>query len=139
MQTISLRFVFSFLVAIVIAYAIFAIFGLFEMSSIFTYIIHFFGGMWFTYLFLFLFSPFVNHVLTDHYTEHIKVFILALGFVALGGVVWEFVKYCIDLSFVLYLQESVRHVMVDLFYDLFGGGLVATYVLFFNDSQSKKE
>jgi len=114
----------SFVVLDVLAniYDWFWIFGWFDV------LMHFLGGALAGATFFWIFPRFLvtfNRPLTQFFI----IFTLAMGFVALVGVVWEFHELVFDI------QGSVADTMEDLFND-FAGGAVAALIIFFRQRKS---
>src|SRR3989338_7750372 len=113
-KPIYICFLFIFFVVLdVLAniYDWFWIFGWFDV------LMHFLGGALAGAAFFWIFPRFFI------------TFTLAMGFVALVGVVWEFHELVFDI------QGSVADTMEDLFND-FAGGAVAALIIFFRQKKS---
>ena len=70
--------------------------------------------------------------------KYFVVLIMALGFVALVGVLWELYEFGLDYSglFPFKSQQGLQDTMLDLFWDLAGGGFLLLF--FLNSSLYKK-
>lgn len=88
--------------------------------------LHLAGGVWLAGLFYYLF---VQKKAALHYTDNFAVtLVLALGFVALVGVLWEFYEYLYDVFAagrhgLFNVQAGLSDTLKDLINDLIGGTL----------------
>lgn len=105
---------------------IYSIFFPFNLWPILGPIFHFLGGALMAILFL---NFFENHA--EFYSfkfNWLAVLVLALGFVALAGLLWEFYEFGLDFFFPeLAAQPSLEDTMTDLFLDLVGGLVLALF------------
>lgn len=89
---------------------------------------HFLAGCWLAMLYFYLIQK-----LNIKHEKFIIDFVLALGFVALIGVSWEFFEfsrdYLISAKGINLAQTGLSDTMGDLFFDLFGG--VASISVFY--------
>lgn len=88
---------------------------------------HFLGGLWSALVFFYLNQKFFK------IPNRLAVFIMALSFVSLIGVFWEFFEFSLDNLFFLKkwgpFQGEMVDTMGDLFFDLVGG--LSFLVLYF--------
>lgn len=96
-------------------------------------LMHLLGGAWVALLFFYLFSK--THPPLD-LSYRFPAFILALGFVALIGVLWEFYEYLADV-YILKVHpltyapnpNTLPDTMADLVIDLIGGTATSVVIL----------
>lgn len=103
----------------------------------FDIIMHFLGGFWVALLFFNLNSKFnflPDNLLTNNLTiNNLTILVLALGFVALIAVCWEFFEFLYDVfisskGYSGVAQLGVADTIGDLFFGLLGG-LIASIII----------
>jgi|SRR3989344_8961212 len=124
------RLVWWTLVFILIVHAVGIISGMYYRLWWLDIPMHLAGGAWVALLFLYLFTERWN-VFSGKEIEHrVRIFLLALGFVALAAVLWECYEYLYDVFIAerhgfLLTQQGVSDTMGDLVNGLIGGAVVA--------------
>ena len=121
----ALWFLIGFIILIVVAH------GWALSSSAYFYVwwldsvLHFSGGFWLAALAIFVLVSREKIYSSEH---PFFLFFIAMSFVALMGMLWEFSEYGLDLFFgrvgqTTALQQGLKDTMSDLFFDLAGGFL----------------
>jgi hypothetical protein len=99
-------------------------------------ILHFAGGLWVGIFFFYFFPKETLAKTIRSGSSRYLIALLALSFVALIGVGWEFFEFSLDRIFTILgaaalNQPSLQDTMSDLLLDLLGGGFsVLLYTLF---------
>ncbi|MEK7575465.1 MAG: hypothetical protein AAB491_00015 [Patescibacteria group bacterium] len=126
-----LIFLFVFLIAFHIISVIFSLYWLIRWIDI---PLHFFGGVWLAMFSIWIF--YISGKFSLSKKPYILSFILTLGLVALGGILWEFFEFSFDfVSHKKWLaQLGLSDTISDLFFDLLGGS--CAYFIFINKSKN---
>lgn len=122
---ISPFFIISLFLLILVLHILAMSFGWYwKYDNIFDNLHHFLGGFWVAAVFFYVFKQYPQ--IFDTRKNWLATLILALGFVALVGVAWEFFEFTFDRIFAdkeifPRAQISVADTMADLFFNLVGG------------------
>ena len=129
------KIVLALLVLILGVHALGLAFDWYFVLSWFDIPMHLSGGAWVALLFFYIFGKRI-HIISDR-TGIIPTMFLALGFVALIGVGWEFYEYGYDVfiaeKYPIFEAQSrgLFDALKDLFDDLLGGAIMASFLVFF--------
>lgn len=125
------RLLFIFIVIIALLHTLGILYGWYGPDSWFDIPMHLAGGAFVALLFHYLFG--VRHPMLAG-THPLSIFIFAMGFVALIGILWEFYEFLADVfflqthSFFSAPPDILSDTLIDLANDLIGGA-VATFLL----------
>lgn len=121
-----LKFTLIYFIVLVFLHNIFGIFGIYHSVWWTDDLMHFLGGAWLASLFFYIFK--IKNKAIESKSNFLTQIILALGFVVLIGVFWEFYEFLADVY--LYKTHSLTlsfdplllfDTLGDLFLDLCGG------------------
>ena len=115
------KFVIWFPVLIIVLHISFLGLNLYSSISILDVFMHFLGGVWVAMLFFYLFGNLFRNELYFNNTEIVKIFIIAVSFVAFIGVLWELFEFITTVITSIQFQGDLPDTMKDLFVDIIGG------------------
>ena len=115
------KFVIWFPVLIIVLHISFLGLNLYSSISILDVFMHFLGGVWVAMLFFYLFGNLFRNELYFNNTEIVKIFIIAVSFVAFIGVLWELSEFVTTVITSIQFQGDLPDTMKDLFVDIIGG------------------
>jgi len=122
------RFVLFLLVVIFLLHVFALLFHWYITVSWFDNGHHFLGGFWAASLYLYLAKAYPRCAGTG--SSLLSILLATLAFAAFLGVAWEFYEFGFDLwtaarGIPFHAQPGLADTMSDLFFDLFGGGVLA--------------